>query len=92
MKGNGVDMYDLIPDLDKDDIRLKPLSEHIWIGVIEQMFPSPPVPRNRTRCYTKCPVYLFENKRVFSMVNNYESHEMDFYYIPDKELMFIERR
>lgn len=92
MIGNGVDMYDLIDDLvSLDDIRLTALSESIWIGVIEKMNPSPPVPRRRTTCYTHRPVYLFKGRRVFSMVRDYAKNELDFYYIPDNELVFIEK-
>ena len=92
MTGNGVDIYDLINDLTTlDDNRLTALSEFIWIGVIEKMNPSPPVPRRRTACYSRRPVYLFEGRRIFSMVRDYEKNELDFYYIPDDELVFIEK-
>lgn len=92
MISNGVDMYDLINDLTSlDDIHLTTLSESIWIGVIEKMNPSPPVPRRRTTCYSRRPVYLFRGRRIFSMVRDYEKNELDFYYIPDDELFFIEK-
>lgn len=92
MTGNGVDMYDLISDLTSiDDIRLTALSESIWVGVIEKMNPSPPVPRIRTTCYSRRPVYLFKGRRIFSMVRDYVKNELDFYYIPDDELVFIEK-
>ena len=91
MLGNGVDMYDLIPYLKKDDIHVVEMPEHIWIGVIEQTSPSTPVPRHKTKCYTKCPVYLFKGRRIFSMIRDFETGEMDFYFIPDEELCFIER-
>ena len=92
MTGNGVDMYDLVNDLTSlDDIRVTTLSEVIWIGVIEKMNPSPPVPRRRTTCYSRRPVYLFKGRRIFSMVRDYEKNELDFYYIPDDELFFIEK-
>ena len=92
MIGNGVDMYDLVSDLTSlDDIRLTALSESIWIGVIEKMNPSPPVPRRRTTCYSRRPVYLFKGRRIFSMVRDYEKNELDFYYIPYDELFFIEK-
>lgn len=92
MIGNGVDMYDLVNDLvSLDDIRLTALSESIWIGVIEKMNPSPPVPRKSTTCYSRRPVYLFKGRRIFSMVRDYEKNELDFYYIPYDELFFIEK-
>lgn len=92
MLGNGVDMYDLVLDLqDKTDICLISTQESIWIGVVEKMNPSPPVPRRRTTCYSRHPVYLYNGRRIFSMVRNYKKNELDFYYIPDNELSFIER-
>ncbi len=92
MIGNGIDMYDLVNDLTSlDDIRVTILSESILIGVIEKMNPSPPVPRGRTNCYSRRPVYLFKGRRIFSMVRDYEKNELDFYYIPDDELFFIEK-
>ena len=85
-------MYDLISELhDEMDIRIIPLQEIIWIGVIEKMNPSPPVPRRRTTCYSRRPVYLFKGRRIFSMVRDCEKNELDFYYIPDDELFFIEK-
>ena len=85
-------MYDLIPELhDEMDIRITPLQEVVWIGVIEKMNPSPPVPRRRTNCYSRRPVYLFKGRRIFSIVCDYEKNELDFYYIPDNELSFIEK-
>jgi len=92
MIGNGVDMYDLVVNIhDKMDIRLTPMPEKIWIGVIEKMNPSPPVPRKKTKCYSRRQVYLYNGRRVFSMVRDYEKNEFDFYYIPDDELCFIEK-
>lgn len=89
LQGDGIDMYDLIPDLKETDIRLTPMNESIWIGVLEKMCPSPPIPRRHTRSYTRRPVYLFNGCRVFSMVNNFQTQTKDFYYIPDDELIFV---
>lgn len=91
MVGNGVDMYDLIPELHKsNDMRLTSTNNYIWIGVVEKMNPSPPVPRKRSTCYSRRPVYLFKGRRIFSMVRDYEKNELDFYYIPENEEQFIE--
>lgn len=91
--GNGVDMYDLIEDLDdEDDIRVIPMQEYFWVGVVEQMSPSPPIPRNRTRCYSKVPVYLYKGRRIFSVVSDWNTGKKDFYWIPFEELIFIEKR
>ena len=92
LQGDGIDMYDLIPDLKETDIRLSSMNESIWVGVLEKMCPSPPIPRRRARSYTRCPVYLFNGRRVFSMVNDFQTQTKDFYYIPDDELIFIERQ
>lgn len=92
MLGNGVDMYDLVREVtDETDIRLTPTNEIIWIGVIEKMSPSPPVPRKRTHSFSRCQVYLHKGQRVFGMINNYKTGSKDFYYIPDEELIFIEK-
>lgn len=90
MNGNGIDMYDLVILSDHDETQLIPLYKNIWIGVIEKLNPSPPVPRRRTSCYCRCPVYLYQNRKVFGMVSNYNTGEMNYYYIPDNELIFIE--
>ena len=89
LKGNGIDMYNLIPDLNsEDDMRITKLNEHIWIGVIAGLQPSPPVPRRKTNCFTQCSVYLYNGRRVFSMKNE---DSYDFYYLPDNEMIFIEK-
>lgn len=89
LDGNGIDMYDLIPELhNNDDIHLVNIHEHIWIGVIAGMRPSPPVPRRKTNCFTQCSVYLYNGRRVFSMKNE---DSYDFYYLPDNEMIFIEK-
>ena len=91
MLGNGVDMYDLIPNLKENDIHLSPTNESIWIGVIEKICPSTPVPRKKTHCYTRCPVYFYKGRRVFEMVRTFEPRTVDYYYIPDEELIFVEK-
>lgn len=86
-------MYDLIPELhNPNDLHLTPLPESIWIGVIEKINPSPPVPRKRTNCFSQRPVYLYKGRRVFSMLANFDTHEMDFYFIPDNELIFVTKK
>lgn len=92
MFGNGVDMYDLIPEIhDENDIHLVRMPEQIWIGVIEKLNPSPPVPRKKTTCFSKRPVYMYRGRRIFSMVHDHSTGMYDFYYIPDEELFFIEK-
>ena len=92
MKGNGIDMYDFIPELhDTNDIHLTKRNASIWIGVISSMRPSPPCPRSHTNCFTKCPVYFYKGRSVFSIDSRSEQGKQDFYYIPDEELHFIER-
>lgn len=91
MLGNGVDMYDLIPELHStNDRRLTSTNNYIWVGVIEKMNPSPPVPRRRTTCYSRRPVYSYNGRKVFSMIQDYKKNELDFYYIPECEEQFIE--
>lgn len=91
MSGNGVDMYNLINGLTESSEGLEKQHGYFWVGVIEKMSPSPPVPRRKTNCYTKADVYLYNGRYVFSMIRNYETNNKDFYYIPESELIFIER-
>ncbi len=92
MTGNGIDMYDLILNIDENNDNLILTKDVFWVGVFEQMYPSPPVPRRRTRCFTSCPVYLYNDQYVFSMPNDQFKTTKDFYYIPDKELIFIQKK
>lgn len=84
MQGNGIDMYNLIPNLTKDDPALIFTNKKFWVGVIESLYPSPPVPRRKTRCFARYPVYILNDILVF------ESSDNNFYEIPLNEKAFIQ--
>ncbi len=92
MQGGGVDMYDLIPDLHEDDKELYFTGQKFWVGVIEGMYPSPPVPRCRTKCYSPTNVYLYFGRKVFSMNQKTDDGTFykSFYEIPENELIFVQ--
>lgn len=92
MQGGGTDMYDLIPDLHEDNRELYSTGKKFWVGVIEGVCPSPPVPRNRTKCYTSAPVYKFFDEYIFNMNRKTDDRTWckDYYAIPEKELIFIQ--
>ncbi len=92
MQGGGIDMYDLIPDLYEGDKELYSTGQKFWVGVIEGMYPSPPVPRRRTKCYSSADVYLYFDRRVFSMNQKTDDGQFykSFYEIPENELIFIQ--
>lgn len=82
MIGDGIDMYDLLPDLQEEE--LYSTCKKFWVGVIEGMYPSPPVPRRKTRCFSGRPVYIFnETEKVF------KGSDDEFYKIPKAEESFI---
>lgn len=66
------------------DIHLVKLKERIYIGFIPNKYPVLPISRKNAMYYTQCPVFLYKGRRIFSIIN-------DFYYIPDDELIFVER-
>ena len=92
MQGGGIDMYDLIPDLHETSDELYFTGQKFWVGVVEGLYPSPPVPRRRTKCYTAAPVYIYNGIKLFSMNKRDTNGEFckDFYKIPDNELKFIQ--
>ena len=92
MQGGGIDMYDLIPDLHEDNKELYSTGKKFWIGVIEGMCPSPPVPRRRTKCFTSADVYLYLDTEVFSMSQKNDNGDFYkvFYKLPRKELIFVQ--
>lgn len=92
MRGKGIDMYDLIPDLHESDKHLYFTGQKFWVGVIEGMYPSPPVPRRKTRCYYAADVYLYRGQKIFAMNPKTDDAELytTFYKIPDSELIFIQ--
>lgn len=92
MRGNGIDMYDLIPDLHENDRKLYSTGQKFWVGVIEGIYPSPPVPRRKTKCFTSVDVYLYLDTEVFSMLQKNDDGQFykSFYKIPEQELIFIQ--
>ena len=58
-----------------------------WVGVIEGMYPSPPVPRRRTNCYSAARVYIYCNKQIFAMdqKDDLGNFYKCFYKIPNNE-------
>lgn len=92
MQGGGIDMYDLIPDLHEDNKELYSTGKKFWVGVMEGFYPSPPVPRRRTKCYSAADVYLYSDTEVFSMLEKDDMgnfHKV-FYKIPKRELIFTQ--
>ena len=83
MLGNGIDMYDLLPNVTQFDSDLYSTGQKFWVGVLEGRYPSPPIPRRRTKCYAPCPVYIYQNQLVF------KSSDQSFYKIPDNEKIFV---
>ena len=91
MLGNGVDMYDLIPDLCEGDSELYSTGKIFWVGVMEGISPSPPVPRRKTRSYSAANVYIYKGVKVFSMLERQDNITfINFYKIPNHEETFIQ--
>ena len=102
MQGDGIDMYDLITDLIDDElesyltdefVELCSTDQKFWVGVLEGKYPSPPIPRRKTKCYAPAPVYIFFGEYVFSMDRKSENGTWvkDFYVIPENEMKFVAR-
>ena len=91
MIGHGVDMYDL-QSLSIEDPNLFSTGQKFWVGVIEGMRPSPPVPRRRTKCYMPTPIYLYFDQMLFGMDQKDVDGNLErvFYEIPNTELIFIQ--
>lgn len=92
LQGNGADMYDAIPNLSENDKELYSTGQKFWVGVIEGMYPSPPVPRHKTRCFQATDVYLYLDRKVFGIIqkNHIGEHYKQFYWIPEDEMKFIQ--
>lgn len=92
LRGDGIDMYDLVPNLYENDEYLISTGKKFWVGVIEGMYPSPPVPRRRTKCYSSADVYLYLDTKVFSMLQKNDEGQFykSFYKIPERELIFTQ--
>lgn len=85
-------VYELIPGVYENDICLVPTKAIFWVGVQEGICPSPPIDRNKTKCYIPANVYLYLNTEVFSMMQKNDAGEFYkvFYKIPENELMFLQ--
>lgn len=92
MVGDGIDMYDLIPELTNNDRDILYTGKRFWVGVIEGVYPSPPVPRHRTKCYSSVPVYKYHDELIFAMSVKDSKHGWykNYYKIPKREMIFIE--
>ena len=76
------DLYIPLFDVDKSD--LIQTNKKFWVGVLEGIFPSPPVPRRKTNCFTCYNVYLLGSEPVFICSDNVV------YKIPKSEERFIQ--
>ena len=84
-------MYELAGvDIPRDELGLT--NKKFWVGVVEQIRPSPPVPRRKTHCYTVVPVYMYNGEYVFNMLEiNRDGKLVEaFYKIPSDEKEFLE--
>ena len=84
-------MYELV-GVDIPKAKLGLTNKKFWVGVVEQIRPSPPVPRRKTRCYTAVPVYVYNGEYVFNMLERNRAGKMveTFYKIPSDEKEFME--
>lgn len=84
-------MYDLIPNLKEHDSKLYSTNKIFWVGVMEGISPSPPVPRNKTRCFSGANVYIYDGQKVFGMPERKNGVQItSFYKIPHHEEVFIQ--
>jgi len=84
-------MYELAGvDIPRDELGLT--NKIFWVGVAEQMRPSPPVPRRKSRCFTAVPVYVYNGEYVFNMLEKSQDGKTveTFYKIPSYEKEFME--
>ena len=76
--------------LDLDPKFLQKTTKHFWVGVISGVYPSPPIDRTKTNCFSRLPVYFYKDRLVFEIASVVSG--MDYYYIPKNEMKFIEER
>lgn len=90
MLGNGIEMYDLLPDVTEDDVCYTNMI--FWVGVMAKLSPSPPIPRKDTNSFTSVPVYYYGKHLVFGMNQKTLADDLVkvFYYIPENEKIFIQ--
>ena len=91
MLGDGIDMYDLVEVSNRDPSMIF-TGKKFWVGVIEQMYPSPPIPRTRTSCFSAAPVYIYEDQYLFGMKERLDQNTFveSFYLIPEREKKFVQ--
>ena len=82
MIGDGYEMYDLITDILEED--LVPTNKIFWVGVIEHLYPSPPIPRIKTNCASPAKVFKHKDRLIFKMSDE------KFYWLPKREMKFIQ--
>jgi len=83
--------YEFISEIKSvDDIHLVRLKERIYIGFIPNKYPVLPISRIHAIYYAPCSVYLYKGRRIFSVISDCKKQHINFYYVPDDELRFIE--
>lgn len=80
--------YIRVPGLTLQSIGLIPTEDFFWVGISKS---SVPMNRRKTRTFTRCPVYFYGGKRVFLYSVTENMYAKDFYYVPDDELIHIQR-
>ena len=80
--------YIHVPGLTLQSIGLIPTEDFFWVGISKS---SVPMNRRKTRTFTRCPVYFYDGKRVFLYSVTENMYAEDFYYVPDDELIHVQR-
>lgn len=86
-------MYTIIPELKPNDIGLIDTDSWIWIGIeATNNDIYEPIDRTQATRFRKCDVYLYNGKRVFSFKKNATIESIEYYYIPEEELLHIQKK
>jgi hypothetical protein len=80
--------YTLIDGLTLRHIGLIPTEDFFWVGVGRG---GKPVSRRKTKTFRRCPVYMYNGKRIFLYSTIENGYANEFYYIPDEELLHIQK-
>ena len=80
--------YALIDGLTLRHIGLIPTEDFFWVGVGRD---GKPVSRCKTKTFRRCPVYMYNGKRIFLYSTIENGYANAFYYIPDEELLHIQK-